>query len=408
MNTPLSKSSNPEPFKAVFSKTDVEDLKERLSRSRWPDQLPGVGWEYGANLQYVQELAEHWETKFDWQKAEAYINSFRQYKLTVNGIELHFVHERSDDPDAIPLIFSHGWPGSFMEAFKIIPRLTAGKPQAFHVVVPSLPGFGFSSAPKTVGFGAAEIAKTYNGLMQALGYTSYVAQGGDYGSAVTCCLGSGFPKHCKAIHLNFVDVAIGFGRPRMSNPWHVAMLLNAKLPFLDGVPLFISREEIEYLKQNERFVKYEAGYAQLQFTKPTTVGYGLNDSPVGLLAYIVEKFRSWSDCRGDLESRFSKDDVLMDISLYWFNKNITSSFRVYYESMGPHAKDKHLTSGKRVEVPTAVANFRNELFKVPQSWAASSFNLKRWSKFPTGGHFAALEEPELLANDMIQFFAQYQ
>ncbi|BDA50390.1 Epoxide hydrolase 1 [Coccomyxa sp. Obi] len=397
--------SHPKKLTIAVKDTQISDLKARLAQTRWPDQLEGVGWEYGSELGYVKELAEYWQNTFDWRKAEASLNSFANFEMNVNGIELHFIHERSSDPDAIPILLSHGWPGSVFEFHKIIPKLTnpganGGKKQAFHVVAPSLPGYGFSSAPKQPGFGVNQIAKTFDELMVALGYTSYVAQGGDWGSAVTTVLGALHSDHCKAIHINLC-----FAPPNWLNPWHLAQVLNAKLPVANWFPLFITKQEMAWLNSAQEFQNKETGYSKIQGTKPQTLGYALNDSPVGLMAWIVEKFRTWSDCGGDVESRFSKDELLTNISLYWFNANITSSARLYYETMGPFAKNTFHRG--RVKVPTGVANFPKELFCAPKAWAASQYNLKQWTVLPSGGHFAAMEEPELLAEDVRKFFAKY-
>ncbi|CAL5229171.1 g12446 [Coccomyxa viridis] len=386
---------------------DIDDLKSRLSRTRWPGELEGIGWEYGAKKSYIQELAHYWEKEYDWRKAEAHINSFANYEMEVNGIELHFVHERSSDPNAIPLIFSHGWPGSFIEAFKMIRKLTdpgenGGKKQAFHVIVPSLPGYGFSSAPTKPGFGVGEIAKTFHELMLKLGYNKYVAQGGDWGSAITTALGGMYPQHCRAIHINMC-----FARPSYTNPWHLAQIANAKLPIANWFPVAISYQEMANLQAAQDFQTFETGYSKIHSTKPQTLGYALTDSPVGLMAWIVEKFRTWSDCGGDVESRFSKDELLTNVAIYWFNRNIVSSMRLYYESMGPYAPPAQSWLRHCVTVPSAIANFPKELYCAPKAWAATKYNLKQWSKFQKGGHFAALEEPDLLADDVIKFFSKY-
>lgn len=259
-------NSKPRPFSVEISDEAIVDLKERLAKTRWPDQLDDAGWNYGSELNYVKELAGYWQHQYDWRKAEANINTFSNYKLHVNGIDLHFVHERSEDPNAIPLIFSHGWPGSVLEAFYIIEQLTTPSDkgqQAFHVVVPSLPGFGFSSAPTKPGFGVAETARTFNELMLALGYTRYVAQGGDLGSAITCTLGSNYSEHCKAIHVNFVDVAHGHGIPQASNSKHIVSLENAPVPLNSMLPLDITPEEAAWLPELEHFAKYETGTSLL-------------------------------------------------------------------------------------------------------------------------------------------------
>ncbi|CAK0786968.1 hypothetical protein CVIRNUC_010182 [Coccomyxa viridis] len=404
-----SEDVKPKKLIVHVAEEDIADLKQRLNKTRWPDELEGVDWDYGVPKAYIKELAHYWETSFDWRQAESMINTFANYEMDVNGIALHFVHERSSDPNAIPLIFSHGWPGSFIEAFKIIKKLTnpgenGGKKQAFHVVVPSLPGYSFSSSPTQRGFGVSEIAKTFNELMLKLGYSTYVAQGGDWGAAISSALGGIYPQHCRAIHINLC-----FAQPSYTNPWHVAQLLNARLPIANWFPLTISYEEMTNLDEAMKWRIHETGYSGIHSTKPQTLSYALTDSPVGLLAWIVEKFRAWSDCGGDVESRFTKDELLTNVAIYWFNKNIVGSMRLYYESMGPNAiaSQSAVRLSQKIRVPTAVANFPRELFRAPKAWAASRYNLKQWSKFQKGGHFAAMEEPELLAEDIIKFFSKH-
>ena len=365
----------------------LDDLKERLARTRFPDQLEGVGWDYGTDVAYLRELVTYWREKYDWRVHERALNQFEHWKTPVRDLEVHFIHQRSPEPDALPLVITHGWPGSVYEFHKIIGPLTnpaahgGRKEDAFHVVCPSMPGYGWSQAPKKPGFDITAVAETNAALMAKLGYTRYGAQGGDWGAIATAWLGRVDPTHLAGIHMNMVIAGPPAG---VANP-------------MEGV----TADEQAWLGEMGTFQQKETGYQQIQGTKPQTLGYGLNDSPAGLAAWIVEKFRTWSDCDGNVESRFTKDELLTNVMIYWVTQSITSSTRLYCETM---------RSGKfggiqtRIEVPTAGAIFKKELYKAPRKWAEASFNLKQWSVFPSGGHFAALEEPKLLVEDLRSFF----
>jgi microsomal epoxide hydrolase len=375
-----------EPFKIEIADSVLEDLRERLDRTRLPDEVPNTSWEYGANLSYIKELVEYWRTRYDWRQHEARLNRFNHFKANIDGLAIHFIHARGRGPNPKPLLLSHGWPGSIYEFMEIIPMLTdpaahdADAAQSFDVVAPSLPGYGFSGHPETRAMNVQAIAEVFHNLMrEALGYQRYCAQGGDWGSAITSRLAEVHGESLYGIHVNLVFVG---GRTRR-----------------DGD---LSKEEKIFLADLDHFRREETGYQEIQGTKPQTLAYGLNDSPAGLAAWIVEKFRTWSDCGGEVERRFTKDQLLTNVMIYWVTQTINSSTRLYYESRHhPWRPDP----GKRIETPTAAALFPGEILKPPRAWAEEAFNIKRWTVMPSGGHFAAMEEPKLLADDMRAFFS---
>ncbi|DBA80470.1 hypothetical protein WJX79_005612 [Trebouxia sp. C0005] len=396
----MTDSPRPRPFRIGITQDDQRDLQNRLQRARLPDEQEGVAWEQGTSKAYLQDLLAYWCGGYDWPKQEAWLNShFRQFKLRVGEIDLHYVHHPCDNPDAIPLLMIHGWPGSFMDYHKLIPKLQqkGSLRRSYHIVVPSLPGYGFSSAPSRPGFGAAEIASTLNRLMLALGYNHYVAQGGDWGTLISFLLGTRHSDHCKAIH----TLARAF--PKLRHPWHVAQLLNHRLPILNKMPITLTQSELKGLNKLDQLQRHEYGYRHIQGTKPQTLGYGLSDSPIGLAAWIVEKFKTWSDCQGDVERRFSKDELLTNICIYWFTSSITSSMRLYYESgvEWPNFMQQYC------KVPTAIAKFPADIFSLmPRAWIEQTWNVQQYTEMQAGGHFPALEEPDLLVEDMDKFFGQ--
>ncbi|MBV8979421.1 MAG: epoxide hydrolase [Acidimicrobiia bacterium] len=349
----------------------LEDLAGRLAATRFPDQIEGTGWEYGIPTGYVRELVEYWRDGYDWRAQEERLNQFDQFRTTIDGQSIHFIHARSSRPDAFPLLLIHGWPGSVVEFLDAIPRLA----DEFHVVAPSLPGYGFSEPTRTTGWSPTRIARAFIELMPRLGYDRYGAQGGDWGAQVTTMIGALDPEHCAGIHLNM---------PLAAPPKE---------------QLEITDEEQADLAELAEFRKEGAAYSLLQGTKPQTLGVGLNDSPAGLAAWIVEKFQAWSDCDGDPENAFTKDQLLTNVMLYWVNQTITSSARLYWER-------QH--SGERgqpyVSVPTGVARYPREILKFPRSWVEQHYNVTRWETMPRGGHFAAMEQPELFADDVGAFF----
>jgi pimeloyl-ACP methyl ester carboxylesterase len=373
------------PFKINIPDADLADLKQRLSRARMPDEIEGIGWDQGTSRAYLTELVTYWRDRFDWRAQERRLNRFDQFKTTIDGIEIHFVHVRSREPNALPLIITHGWPGSFVEFDKVIERLTdpvkfGGRASdAFNVVVPSIPGFGFSERPHERGYNPGKIAGVFAKLMARLGYARYAAQGGDFGSAITRAMAQQDAAHMVGLHLNF---CIGGAPQGVADP-------NAGL----------TQEEIAKIKGGLFAKGDEQAYSQQMGTRPQTIGYALNDSPVGLAAWIVEKFRVWSDNGGDVEKSFTKDEMLTNISLYWLTQTAASSARIYYEARNAGPADT-----RRIEVPTACAIFPKEVAYAPRAWQATRMNLVRWTEMPRGGHFAALEQPELLANDVTEFF----
>jgi pimeloyl-ACP methyl ester carboxylesterase len=377
-------------FKIHVPDDVLRDLKRRLANARLPDQLEGVGWSYGTDLEYLKELVAYWRDKFDWREQERRLNRFEQFKTNIDGLDIHFIHRRAREQHALPLVITHGWPGSFAEFAKIIDPLTdptshGGRPEdAFHVVIPSVLGYGFSDKPRQPGYNAERIAAAWVKLMARLGYTRYGAQGGDIGAGISTQMAMQDAAHMAGLHLNLCSAG---PPPGVGDP-------NAGVP---PAELARMRERQEFFSDEER------GYSHLQGTKPQTLGYALNDSPVGLAAWIVEKFRTWCDCDGDVEKRFSKDELLTNITLYWVTETPTSAARYYYE--GRHTAPSGGSGQQRIEVPTACAMFPKELLYAPRRWLDARYNLRRFTEMPRGGHFAALEQPELLVNDIRAFFA---
>ena len=374
------------PFTANISDALLTDLKERLAKTRWPEQV-GADWRYGTPVTYLQALCAYWANGFDWRAQEAKLNAFEQFATLIEGERLHFIHQRSPEPDARPLLLSHGWPGSVTEFLKVIDPLTNPRAyggdavDAFHVVAPSIPGYGFSDAPREPGFDARAVARRFAALMARLGYERYFAQGGDWGSAISTWIAADDAAHCAAIHLNLVFVA----RPK-EEP-------------MAGV----SQAELDRANQRAAYMAEETGYQSIQSTKPQTLGYGLNDSPAGLASWIVEKFHGWTAHNGDHEHAVSRDELLTNITLYWATQSITSSVRLYYENR--HAGNRY---PERIETPTCVAIFPGELAIPPRRWVERQYNLVHWTEHPRGGHFAALEVPELLVPEIRAAFRQFR
>ncbi len=375
-----------EPFKIAVPDEVLIDLRERLARSRLPDEVPDTGWEYGTNLAYLKELIEYWRTRYDWRLHERELNRFAHFRAEVDGLKIHFIHEKGRGPNPKPLLLLHGWPGSVYEFNRIIPMLTdpaadgADAGESFTVVAPSLPGYGFSDHPVKRAMNIQAMAEIFFKLMTgALGYSRFAAQGGDWGSAIVSRMGEVYAKSLYGIHVNMIATAPTQGRSAPE----------------------LSAAEKSFLADADKWRRAETGYQWIQGTKPQTLAYGLNDSPAGLAAWIVEKFRSWSDCHGDLERRFTKDQLLTIVTIYWVTQTINSSTRLYYEA---RHHPWRLTPDTRIEAPTAVAIFPGELVTPPREWAERAYNVKRWTVMPAGGHFAAMEEPKLLAGDIRAFF----
>ncbi len=375
------------PFVIDVPDAVLDDLRLRLERTRLPDQLDGVGWEYGTDLEYLTELITYWRDEFDWRAQEARLNELDQYKTVIDGLDTHFIHQRSPEPDALPIIITHGWPGSIAEFTKVIGPLTdpvahgGDASDAFHVVAPSMPGYGFSEKPSEPGYGPEKIAEIGAGLMARLGYETYGVQGGDWGSAVSRWHAFSYPERVVGLHLNMMTTGPPAG---VEDP-------------TEGIP----PEELERSQARTAFYfGEEDGYSRLQGTRPQTLGYALNDSPAGQAAWIVEKFRAWCDCNGDPESVFTRDELLTNIMIYWVTETATSSARLYYEN--GHTPPSRPMG--RIEVPTGAIIFPHELFIAPRQWVEASYNLTHWTEKPTGGHFAAMEQPDVLVEDLRTFF----
>ena len=374
------------PFRIEIPQGDLDDWLDRLDRTRWPDEIPGAGWDRGVPLGYLKELAEHWRTSYDWREHEAELNGFPQFATTIDGQNVHFLHVRSPEPGAFPLILSHGWPGSVVEFLDVIgpltdPRSHGGDPaDAFHLVIPSLPGFGFSGPTCEPGWDSFRIAGAFAGLMGRLGYERYGAQGGDFGAFISPDLGRVAPDHVTGVHVNAATV--GF------------------IPFggVDEATLseFTEAEKVRFERMN-RFLSEGNGYFQIQCTRPQTVAYGLTDSPVGQLAWIVEKFKEWSYPSAELpENTIDRDRMLTNVMLYWLTATGASSAHLYYEST--HSSNWPTPSA----VPTGVAVFAED---IPiRRFAEQDNNIVHWSEFDRGGHFAAMEAPDLLTGDVRDFF----
>jgi microsomal epoxide hydrolase len=370
-----------QPFKIDVPQSVLDDLQQRLAHTRWTDELPGAGWDYGANLAYMKELIHYWQAQFDWRKQEAMLNRFPQFRAEVDGLGIHFIYVRGKGPDPIPIIITHGWPGSFFEIIKLIPLLTdpaayGGDPvDAFDLVIPSLPGFGFSDRPKERGFTLAQTAGLWAKLMtDTLGYKRFAAGGGDFGAMVTHQLMAAYSNLLIGVHLTY-------------NGYYLS----------SPDPSQLSEAERRYVESVKQWTQREGGYAMIQSTKPQTLAYGLHDSPAGLAAWLTEKYRSWTDCNGEIERCFSKDELLTHIMIYWVSGTINSSMRTYFEN-----KPQKLE--KLPRVPAAFAAFPKELNTPPREWVERRLQLDQWTEMPRGGHFAAIEEPELLAKDIQKFF----
>jgi len=376
------------PFTIAIADQDIADLRERLARSRLPEMLPDTGWTYGTDTAYLTELLDYWQHGFDWREQERQLNRFDQFVTDINGLDIHFIHVRSPHANATPLMITHGWPGSIVEFHKLIepltrPELHGGSvDDAFHVVAPSLPGFAFSEKPAEPGYNPEKMAHTLAALMQRLGYSRYGLQGGDWGAIINRLHAARYPDRVIGLHSNFV----------LANP-PADPAIREQTPAAD-----LARRDAR-----QAFMANETAYQQIQGSKPQTLGVGLNDSPAGLAAWIVEKFHGWSDLpSGNPEEKFSKDELLTNISVYWFTRSITSSARIYYENRAvPLSEPLGFVS-----VPTAGAIFPKEIYLTPRLWAEQAYNIVRWTEMPRGGHFAALEETQLLLADIRAFFRQ--
>lgn len=378
------------PFTIPYSQAAVDDLRQRLEHTRWPDEIPNAEWKYGFSLRQLQEICRYWADNFDWKAQIAQLSAFHHYRYTSNGVGIHFIHERGRGPAPIPLVLTHGWPGSFLEMLKIIPMLTdpaaygGDAADSFDVVVPSLPGYGFSDRPAAPGMNTFRVAEIWTELMVELGYLRFAAQGGDIGAMVSTVLGLRQANHVIGIHLNYIP---GSYRPHLQ-------------------PGFtLTDAEDRFLQDAGKWFDEKGAYAHIQRTQPQTAAYGLNDSPAALAAWILEKFRNWSDCDGDLSNRFTRDELLANVTLYWLTETIHSSFRLYFES---RLAPLQFGQDDFVGVPCAIARFPKEDPFPPREWVERGYNVEQWSELPRGGHFAAAEEPALLAHDIRTFFRGYR
>jgi pimeloyl-ACP methyl ester carboxylesterase len=375
-------------FKIEVPEDVLTDLRERLGRTRLPDEISGSGWQYGTSLAYLKELIEYWRSRYDWRTHERELNRFSHFRTEVDGLGIHFIHQPGRGPNPRPLLMLHGWPGSICEFQQIIPMLTdpaahgGNANDAFTVIAPSLPGYGFSDRPRTPGMNIEAMAKIFFKLMtETLGYKRFGVQGGDWGAVIASCVGYVYMPSVTGVHLNMVGAGPAEGRGAKS----------------------LSEDEKKFLAEAAKFRHEEAGYQAIQGTKPQTLAYALNDSPAGLAAWIVEKFRTWSDCGGDVERSFTRDQLLTNVTVYWVTQTINSSTRLYYEY---RHNSWRMAPGTRVEAPTAIAAFPREILRPPRSWAERAYNIRRWTEMPAGGHFAAMEQPEALAADIRAFFRE--
>lgn len=378
--------ATPQPFTLHVPDDVLRDLRERLARTRWPEVPPAEPWTTGASVAYVRELCTYWRDSFDWRAREAELNTFKQFKVAIDGIDLHFIHEPGRGPRPMPLLLSHGWPGSVVEFTRLIPMLTdparfGGDPaDAFTVIAPSLPGYTLSFTPGQKRFGIVEMAETFAKLMgDVLGYPRFAAQGGDWGAFITTRLGYQFPERVHGIHINLLGVRRDPARSANPTP-----------------------EEVRYADQLAHWLKEETGYQAIQGTKPTTLSVGLTDSPAGLAAWIAEKFHRWTDNDGTIESAVDRDALLANITLYWATGAIGSSFWPYWARL--HTP-WIVPDGEKVMVPMGYAAFPKEILSPPRALAERMYgDIRRWSVMPKGGHFAAMEQPEALAGEIRAFF----
>ena len=373
-------------FRVAVPDSELIDLRRRIESTRWPEAETVDDWSQGVPLEYLREVADYWRATYDWRRLEADLNALDQFVTDVDGQEIHFIHARSQHPDAMPIVITHGWPGSVLEFLHLIGPLTdptrfgGDAADAFHVVCPSLPGFGFSSKPATTGTGTARIAEIWTTLMERLGYERWVAQGGDWGSAVTTEIGrlattAGGSHSCAGIHLNMPIAAPT--AEAMSDPSPADQAAFAAFTY---------------------YQEWEAGYSKQQSTRPQTIGYALTDSPVGQLAWILEKFQAWTDCDGHPENAITRDTILDIVTHYWLTASAASSGRLYWESFSSFGP------GARVDIPTGVAAFPREIIRAPRPWCEQAYEITHWTDMPRGGHFAALEQPELLVADLRECF----
>jgi pimeloyl-ACP methyl ester carboxylesterase len=379
------------PFTVSIADAALADLNRRLEQTRWPDEVGEGAWEFGMPRKVLREVVAYWRDHFDWRASERRLNALPQFTIEIDGRIVHYVHVKGADSESAPLLLTHGWPGSFVEMYRIIPLLTDPSNngltglRSFDVIVPSLPGFGFSQAPDGPGTNSCAVASIWHRLMATLGHSSYFAQGGDIGSLVTTWLARLCPDHVRAIHLNFFS---GSFQPSLTE---------ADRP--------LSPAESEWLAARTRWVEREGGYSHIQATKPQTLAYSLTDSPAGLAAWLLEKFFAWSDGSGDLSKRFELDELLTNVAVYWFSGNVAATLRMYQENARLPLR---FGSGERIRPPLSYARFPKEIINPPREWVERMFNVARWTDMPVGGHFAAQEQPLALARDIHEAFSAFR
>ncbi len=377
-------SADLRPFRIDVPEAELADLRERLARTRWPEAEPVDDWSQGIPLAYTRDLCRYWAEQYDWRATEAALNRHPQFLTEIDGLDVHVLHARSPHPDALPLVLTHGWPGSIVEFQKVLGPLTdpvahgGEATDAFHVICPSLPGYGLSAKPAAPGWGVGRIASAWSELMARLGYPRYGAQGGDWGSAVTTQLGRVDAAHVVGIHLNMPVVA-------------------PSSFILDD----LTDAESTALADMARHQKEGTGYSKQQATRPQTIGYGLVDSPAAQCAWIIEKFQAWTDCDGHPESVLTRDELLDNVMLYWLPATGASSARLYWQSFEGSGRE----AGATVDVPTGCSIYPKEILRISRRWAESRFtDIRWWNELDRGGHFAAFEQPELFVSELRSFF----
>ena len=369
-----------QPFTISVSPFVIEDLRERLGRARWPDEIRDSGWQYGTNLSYLRDLCTHWGHGFDWNEQEEALNAFHHYQAEVNGVGVHFIHERGKSHTTLPLLLIHGWPDSFVRFLPLIPLLTAEGPDgiSFDVIIPSIPGFGFSERPEEPGMNIERVARLFARLMKdQLGYSRFICHGGDWGSSIALQIARMFPDRMLGIHLTDIPVR----------------------GVLDFSELELSPTEKEYLEAGRQWTRAEGAYGMLQATKPQTLAYALNDSPIGLAAWIIEKFHSWTDHPGHLEKAYTRDQLLTNLTIYWVTQTAGSSFRLYYETLHHPSS---IAAG-RIDVPAGICIAPKDFGNAPREFAERILDVRQWTILPEGGHFLAMEQPQRLAEDIFRF-----
>lgn len=371
-----------ETFRVATQQTELAQLRDRLANARWPEAETVSDWSQGTPLHYLRDICAYWASEYDWRKAEAQLNAQPGFRTALDGIEIHFLHVRSPEPNALPLILTHGWPGSIFEFMQAIGPLSdpvahGGRAEdAFHLVIPSLPGYGFSGKPCGTGWSTERIARAWSALMARLGYQRFAAQGGDWGAMVTTAIGVQEPERCVGIHVNMP--LVGPDRATVNTPTEI---------------------EQAALEARQYYLEHDSGYAKIQSTRPQTIGYGLVDSPIALAAWIIEKFHRWTDCGGDVESVLTRDQMLDNITLYWLTASGASSARLYWESFNALHRDP-------VKVPSGISMFPKEIFRTSERWAKRRYqNLVYWNEPAIGGHFACFEQPDIFVAELRQCFA---